>query len=569
MVAFTVAMLAARLMEEGYTPDQRLDSEANLYEVLGITSDADVMDIRKAYKALALSWHPDKNPGCESCPTRFARISEAYETLNSPENRKAYDQRKARKGSLASMSSAELTAEDFESRVLRSNEVWIVQVFDPSDGGCQHFHPVWEDVALSHQHIARFGRIDATKHKRALDFLPQRVVLMPLVFRFARGVAPETFLWTGGEEQGSGAFSRFIMDAYPTVRRLETASQLKSWWAADSARVLVTGPEAPPRRGVKGLEYMQVPRMAHAWAELVDFAAASPKLAKSVLGQEFTPADGVTWAFTSRAVAAGPNSRTDSIQELKEAPAVLQDVVTAAVKSQVPPITVRNHQQLCGASSLGDAMRKFCLVFVDLPDARIAGVISELNASQSAYSQELLDLASSGEDAEEPFHVQPVRLATRSARWPWQPAGAGPGFSALWRETKRAPAFVIELETLRIAPVKLSNLKELYQQIAYEDLKFGELPESLSLVRALPDPETPLKREVFLLLSSPVSALPLFLLSAAAAAVLPELSLPAACASLAGALALLLSVWPWAFRRCFALLWCTAFASSFECQANM
>jgi len=297
------------------------------------------------------------------------------------------------------------------------------------------------------------------------------------------------------------------------------------------------------------------------WAELVEFAAADFKLAKDVLGQEFKPEDGAAWSLTSR------GTETKSIQDLKDAPNVLQDAVTVAVKSQMPPVTVRNHQQLCGANSLGDVMRTFCLVLVDISDSHSADVLSDLNASQSAYSQEVLDLKASGEDAEEPFHVQPVRLATRSSRWPWQPAAAGPGFRALWSEAGRLPAFVVELETRRIAPVKI--LKDLYQQIAYEDLKFHELPETLSLVRALPDPETPLRRELSMLLSSPISALPLFLLAAAAAAVLPELSVAAACATLAGVYGVLLLAWPWVFRRSFALLWCTALPTSFECQANL
>jgi len=244
------------------------------------------------------------------------------------------------------------------------------------------------------------------------------------------------------------------------------------------------------------------------------------------------------------------------------------------VRGQAPPVTVRNHQQLCGASSLGNAMRTFCVVLVDASESVLAGALKDLNTSRATYSQEVQDLKSSEEDAdaeaeEAPFHIQPVRISTRSSRWPWQPAAAGPSFRALWSEAKWAPAFVLELETQRIAPVKqLGNLQDLYQNIAYEDLKFKELPEGLSLVRALPDPEAPLRRELSALISSPPAAILLFLLVAAAAAVLPELSVGAACAALAAAAGLLLSAWPWAFRRCFALLWCAASASSFECQRN-
>ncbi|CAJ1365032.1 unnamed protein product [Effrenium voratum] len=46
------------------------------------------MEIRKAYKALALKFHPDKNPDCAECAEKFGKISKAYDTLSNPEARK-------------------------------------------------------------------------------------------------------------------------------------------------------------------------------------------------------------------------------------------------------------------------------------------------------------------------------------------------------------------------------------------------------------------------------------------------------------------------------------------------
>jgi len=63
------------------------------YEVLGVPRDADADAIKKAYRKLALQWHPDRHQGDakEEAEARFKRVSEAYEVLSDPEKRERYD----------------------------------------------------------------------------------------------------------------------------------------------------------------------------------------------------------------------------------------------------------------------------------------------------------------------------------------------------------------------------------------------------------------------------------------------------------------------------------------------
>ena len=61
------------------------------YEVLGVSRDANETDLKRAYRQLAMQFHPDKNPGDRVAEERFKQISEAYAILSDPDKRAQYD----------------------------------------------------------------------------------------------------------------------------------------------------------------------------------------------------------------------------------------------------------------------------------------------------------------------------------------------------------------------------------------------------------------------------------------------------------------------------------------------
>src|SRR6059058_6314565 len=66
-------------------------AKRDFYEILGVSKSADAEELKRAYRKLAMQFHPDRNPGDKTAEQKFKDISEAYDVLKDDQKRAAYD----------------------------------------------------------------------------------------------------------------------------------------------------------------------------------------------------------------------------------------------------------------------------------------------------------------------------------------------------------------------------------------------------------------------------------------------------------------------------------------------
>uniref|UniRef100_A0A7N8X3M5 DnaJ homolog subfamily C member 10 n=1 Tax=Mastacembelus armatus TaxID=205130 RepID=A0A7N8X3M5_9TELE len=200
------------------------------YDLLGINREATTREIRQAFKKLALTMHPDKNPGDPSAHERFLQVNRAYEVLKDEDLRKKYDKYgekgldEQQGGRYESWNFYRydfgiydddfeiitLDSGDFEAAV-NSGEIWFINFYFPRCSHCHELAPTWREFAKEMDGVIRIGAVNCGDNNHLCR--RKGISSYPSLFIYRAGQKPEKF--TG--ERTKDNLVRFSMQFITTT----------------------------------------------------------------------------------------------------------------------------------------------------------------------------------------------------------------------------------------------------------------------------------------------------------------------------------------------------------------
>ncbi|XP_060064425.1 dnaJ homolog subfamily C member 10-like [Ylistrum balloti] len=157
-------------------------SAEDFYDLLGIPKSATTKEIRKAFKKLAITKHPDKNPDDPNAHDLFLKLTRAYEVLKDEDLRKKYDTH-GEEGLKEDFHGGRqyeswkfyqeefgiydddkeiitLSRSDFEQSVEGTEDIWFINYYSPHCGHCHDLAPHWRELARELEGVIRIGAVN-------------------------------------------------------------------------------------------------------------------------------------------------------------------------------------------------------------------------------------------------------------------------------------------------------------------------------------------------------------------------------------------------------------------------
>ncbi|KAM6955709.1 dnaJ homolog subfamily C member 10 isoform 3-T4 [Lycodopsis pacificus] len=201
------------------------------YNLLKVNREATTREIRQAFKKLALTMHPDKNPGDATAHEKFLQVNRAYEVLKDADLRKKYDKygekgldEQQQGGRYESwnfyrydfgiydddLEIITLDSGEFEAAV-NSGEIWFINFYFPRCSHCHQLAPTWREFAKEMDGVIRIGAVNCGDNNHLCR--SKGINSYPSLYIFRAGQRPEKF----NEERSKDSLVHFSMEFITTT----------------------------------------------------------------------------------------------------------------------------------------------------------------------------------------------------------------------------------------------------------------------------------------------------------------------------------------------------------------
>uniref|UniRef100_A0A8C5I257 DnaJ homolog subfamily C member 10 n=1 Tax=Gouania willdenowi TaxID=441366 RepID=A0A8C5I257_GOUWI len=247
---FPTARLLLPLLLLVVLPSDAGAEGVDYYELLGVSREATTREIRRAFKQLALTMHPDKNPGDSEAHDKFLQVNRAYEVLKDEDLRKKYDKYgekgldEQQGGRYESwnyyrydfgiydddLEIITLDSGDFEAAV-NSGEIWFINFYFPRCSHCHQLAPTWREFAKEMDGVIRIGAVNCGDNNHLCR--RKGIKSYPSLLIYRAGETPEKYNGDRDKDDLVRFSMQFITTSVTQLWQGETRLQNKSCFCLD------------------------------------------------------------------------------------------------------------------------------------------------------------------------------------------------------------------------------------------------------------------------------------------------------------------------------------------------
>jgi len=207
-----------------------IDAQTNIdpYKTLNVPKHATQKEIRKAFKTLALRYHPDRNVASKD-PEKMKTIAAAYEILGDEEKRKKYDREQTQQnifsahGFRRSATSnshgigAQLTTYNYQNLLYNIHDVpWLILAYEDFSQPCKQAMAVFEEACIKLQGVARCAKLNVNKDSALInEFGLRRVPHFIVFYHFEQKTRQSAIAWKGRERTKMYTLIDGVADIFP------------------------------------------------------------------------------------------------------------------------------------------------------------------------------------------------------------------------------------------------------------------------------------------------------------------------------------------------------------------